>query len=139
MHVLLADVRVCVRQALRLFVEEALTIDRMWEVADVKALFQFTAIERPDLILLDTALAKRPRADSLQHCIGTLQILHPPVYIIVLCSNEESSEEMRTSGADAWVCKGESPAYLLAALQQAATDLSGCLPAPNRWLRPASG
>src|SRR6266508_1316240 len=103
MHVLVADERAWVRDALRLFLEEMFTLDRVGEVGDVEALYCCTAAERPDLILLDAALPRQPRMGPLRHCVSTLRALHPPVYIIVLCGNRERPEEVRTSGADAWV------------------------------------
>jgi DNA-binding NarL/FixJ family response regulator len=120
MRVLLAEKRVWLRAALRLFLEEVPTINIVGEVADAEALLRFTAIQRPDLILLDATLPRPPRFATLRQCVSALRACHPSVYIIVLYANHEKHDDMRATGANAWVSKAETPDRLLVALHQAA-------------------
>jgi DNA-binding NarL/FixJ family response regulator len=120
MRVLLAEKRVWLRAALRLFLTEVLTINIVGEVADAEALLRSTAILRPNLILLDAALPRPSQFAALRQCVRALRACHPPVYIIVLYGSHEKHEDVCATGADALVSKAEAPDRLLVALHQAA-------------------
>jgi DNA-binding NarL/FixJ family response regulator len=111
--VLLADDDAEVRQALRLLCEQAFDLIIIGEVQRVEELPPLVATLRPDIVLLDWELPGAPAvsADLLTH----IHALHP-AKVIILGGRPEARQDALTSGADAFIYKGDSPDKLLALL-----------------------
>jgi len=81
---------------------------------ETKTLLALLRVIRPDLLLLDWALAGQPLIDVLAKI--RQQAVWPK--IIVLGTLEDDREAILAAGVDTFLVKGESPRQLLAAIRQ---------------------
>ena len=121
MNVVIADSKPEIRSALRLLLsQEPDTV--VVEAHDVVSLLDATYANRPALVLVDWELADQrpagPRGVSLPDEIAAIV---PHARVIVLSGRPETKSDALAAGADAFVCKGDSPDCLLAELKATAT------------------
>jgi DNA-binding NarL/FixJ family response regulator len=112
MRILIADRQPKVRFALRVALERRPGFQSIGEVSDAQDLIAQAQAVCPDLALIDWELPDLPLADLIralhQHC--------RPMHVIILCGRSEMREQAMIAGADAFVCKCDSPDELLTAI-----------------------
>ena len=120
MDVVIADGIPEIRSALRLLLSEEGGLRVAGEAQDVPSLLDMTRTLDPALVFVDWELADpRPAGatrDSLPHEIVATA---PSARVIVMSGRPETRYHALAAGADAFVCKGDSPDSLLAALRAA--------------------
>jgi two-component system response regulator DevR len=82
------------------------------EAASIDSLMALVSENRPDLVLLEWELTRRRFAEILL----VLRNLIPGIKIIALSGNPEVRKLALEAGADAFVCKCDSPDRLLATM-----------------------
>jgi DNA-binding NarL/FixJ family response regulator len=116
--ILLAVQQPDLRLAIDLLLRETPGLNVVGVARETKALLAILRVTRPDLLLLDWALAGHPLINVLAKICE--QDAQPK--IIVLGTLEDDRETILTAGADAFVTKGESPQQLLTAIYQLMTS-----------------
>ncbi len=134
-RVLIADDQADVRSALRLLLEQEFGDQvEVSEVSDISRLSAAVRAAEPTLILLDWELPGLRQAGLLNTCCSASRLIaemrgaSPEVRVVVLSGRCESHDAAISSGADAFVCKADSPEELLATVQRA---LAGPNPRPH--------
>ena len=112
-RVVLADGTPKVRSALKLLLEQDEEITVNTAVASVRGLVEQVRVSCPDAILLDCDLSGLEVSEFLPQ----LRSLCPHVRVVALCSRPEMRHAALSAGADAFVCKTESPEKLLDVLR----------------------
>lgn len=100
MRVLLADNERTVRQALRLLLEQATTLEIAGEVEDTAGLFAALSVSLPDLILLDWELPGQEDGALLPRLRASV-----PSLVIAMSSWPEAEPAARTAGVDGFIGK----------------------------------
>ena len=121
MRALLADGHKQVRSALRLLLEHQTEISVVGEVAEAEGLLARVRIDLPDLVLLDWELpsARHETAGLGGYGLVTaLRNLNPAIRVVALSGRPEARHAALAAGADAFVCKGDPPELVLAALRR---------------------
>jgi DNA-binding NarL/FixJ family response regulator len=112
MKILLADDQPQVRSALRLLLEN----DQVCIVGEVESLGDLLSAyprRSPDAILIDWELPGLSPVDG----VSSVRQAYPSTRIVALSSRPEARPSALRAGADIFVCKGDLPEVLLAALQ----------------------
>jgi len=112
--ILLAIHQPDLRLAIDLLLREEPGLNVVGVARETKTLLALLRVIRPDLLLLDWALAGQPLTDVLAKI--RQQAVWPK--IIVLGTLEDDREAILAAGADTFLVKGESPRQLLAAIRQ---------------------
>jgi len=112
MRILIADQRSKIRSALKLILEQEPNQWVVGEATDVDSLMAMVNENHPDLVLLEWELTKRRTTEILM----VFRRLIPGIKVIALSGNPEVSSLALEAGADAFVCKCDSPDRLLAAM-----------------------
>ena len=112
-RVVLADGTPKVRSALKLLLEQDEEITVNTAVASVRGLLEQVRVSCPDAILLDCDLSGL----EVNEFLPQLRSLCPHVRVVALCSRPEMQQAALSAGADAFVCKTESPEKLLDVLR----------------------
>ena len=131
MHVLLADVHVQVRWALRTFLQEGLGFVVVGEVHEAEELLSLAEALRPDLIFLEWELP------GLAPCaiLAALSALELHGKVIVIGQRPECQQAALAAGADAFLCKTASPDQVRLALVRVMADGGGAqLRAPSKMV-----
>jgi two-component system response regulator DesR len=121
MRILLADDQSEVRSALRLLLEHEPELEVVAEVEEAGALLAEARAVRPDVILLDWELpgvstvlpGPRPR----RVLVAALHEIDPGLAVVSLSGRPEARRMAMAAGSDTFVCKGDPPDHLLAALR----------------------
>jgi DNA-binding NarL/FixJ family response regulator len=111
-QIVLADDQAALRSALHFWLEQAAHLRVVGQAADAASLLHQITRTPPDLILLDWELPGMPIG-----CV--LPLLHqqaPTAHIIALSSRPEARQAALAAHVDAFVCKGDPPEQLLAAI-----------------------
>jgi two-component system response regulator AlgR len=112
MKIVLADDQPQVRSALRLLLEQRPQTDIVGEAENAQELLDQLPALLPDAILLDWELpGLSPTAD-----MASLRKACPESQIVALSARPEARQPAFDAGADGFVCKGDPPEELLAAL-----------------------
>lgn len=115
---MIADGKAEVRSALALLVSEEPDMHVTGEAHDVSSLLDVTRSVRPNLVLVDWEIADtRPANARGTSLTAEIAATSPMVRVIVLCGRPEIRNDALAAGADAFVCKGDAPEHLLAALR----------------------
>lgn len=114
MRVLLADDRVKVRSALRLYLEREPGIQIVGEAADTTGLLLAVTNKAPDLVLLDWELPGLPAGQLLR----LLRYERPSLKVIAMSSWPEAREAALEARADAFISKSASPERVLKILNE---------------------
>ena len=111
-RILLADDQPQVRSALRLLLEQEIRAQIVGEAETLEDLLSQRPAQNPEAILLDWELP------GLYPTAGLSQIrqAYPLAQIVALSSRPEARQAALQAGADVFVCKGDPPEPLLAAL-----------------------
>jgi DNA-binding NarL/FixJ family response regulator len=112
MSILLADDQPQVRSALRLLLEQELEVRISGEAANAQSLLLQAEALHPDAILIDWELPGLSAVDG----IPSVRLGNPSARIVALSSRPDVRQAALWAGADAFVCKGDPPERLLAAL-----------------------
>ncbi|KPK89134.1 MAG: hypothetical protein AMJ88_18015 [Anaerolineae bacterium SM23_ 63] len=112
MRILVADQRSKIRSALRLLLEQEPNQRVVGEAINLDSLMTMVSENHPDLVLLEWELTKRQSTEILL----VLRKLIPGIKVVALSGNPEVSSLALETGADAFVCKCDSPERLLAAV-----------------------
>jgi CheY-like chemotaxis protein len=112
-RVLLADDDVHVRSALRLLLEQEPDLCIVGESTAAPDLADQIARTQPGLILLDWELPGL-RADGF---LARLRVVRPQVRLIALSGRPEQRRDALEAGADAFICKGDSPEALISTVR----------------------
>jgi two-component system secretion response regulator SsrB len=113
MRILLADDQPQVRSALRLLLEHV-QVCIVSDVENLAGLLCESPEPTPDAILIDWELPGLSPADGLSR----VRQIYPSARIVALSSRPEARHSALHAGADVFVCKGDPPEVLLAALQR---------------------
>jgi DNA-binding NarL/FixJ family response regulator len=114
-RVLVADDDPKVRSALRLLLENEPDIAMVGECSTADALVDQVRSSKASVVLLDWDL---PDLQS-SGVIGQLRTAYPTCQLVVLSCRPEQRAEAVRAGIARFVCKGDPPESLLAALSQA--------------------
>ena len=114
MKVVIADSKQEVRSALRVLLSEE-PGTYIAEARDVASLLDTVRASNLSLVLVDWELADpRPAGARGASLPDEIAALAPHTRVIVLSGRPEAKSEALAAGADAFVCKGDSPDCLLA-------------------------
>ncbi len=113
MRILIADNQPKVRFALRIALEQRPGFKTIGEAVDAEDLLAQSKAICPDLVLIDWELL-RPMADLVQ----ALREICRYTRVIILSSRQEMREQALATGADAFVCKCDTPDELLSAVDR---------------------
>ncbi len=117
MNVVIADSKPEVRSALRLLVSQDPELTVVAEAHDVASLLATTDAHSPELVLVDWELADpRPAGARGGSLTDEIAASAPQARVIVLCGRPEARSHALAAGADAFVCKGDTPDRLIDAL-----------------------
>lgn len=109
MRILLADDQAEVRSGIKLLLEHEDGVSVVGEAEDIVSLLNCAKKSNLDVVLLDWELSDKRTAGI----IPMLRSVCPGLRIIALSSRPEASKAALTSGADAFVSKGDQPEVLL--------------------------
>jgi DNA-binding NarL/FixJ family response regulator len=109
MRILLADDQAKVRFALRVLLEKQPGVEVVGEATDASVLADLMKEVCPDLVLLGWELPGEIRADLIRQ----LHEICPRAAIVALSSRLEARRPALEAGADGFLCKCDSPEYLL--------------------------
>ena len=109
MQILIADHQPRVRFALRVALEQQLSIKTIGEATDAEDVLAQTLATNPNLALIEWELPGMPIDDL----VGTMRKTCAHLRVIVLNSREETRERAMAAGADAFVCMCDAPDKLL--------------------------
>lgn len=113
MRILIADDQPKVRFALRVVLEQRPGSKQVGEAVDAASLLAQARAICPDLVILDWDLPGMPAPDlQIQ-----LRKVCPDLLVIALSGNQEAQRAALGAGADAFVCKCDSPDQLLSAIE----------------------
>jgi len=118
MRILVVDRNAAVCSAVTLYLQNMLEQDTVCEAGDDEQLLAQAEVFRPDIVLLDWGLPGPARTDLL----ASLHAVDPRPGVIVLGSLLEQRQDALAAGADYFVCKGDPPRRLLAAMRLAMAD-----------------
>jgi DNA-binding NarL/FixJ family response regulator len=118
--VLLADDDAHVRSALRLLLEDEPGMAIVGESVSADGLLDQVAAAQPAVVLLDWELPGL-HADGL---LDGLRALQPAPYLVALSGRPEAHDEALRAGIPNFVCKGDAPDVLLAAVRALTAVLS---------------
>ncbi|MDT8306109.1 MAG: response regulator [Anaerolineae bacterium] len=113
MRVLIADRHDQVRSALRLLLEQELSVETVGEALDIASLLAETERCHADVLFLDWGLA----AEQPERVVAALRRRRPDLRIIALSSRPEDRRAAATAGIDQFVSKNAFSEELLAALR----------------------
>jgi DNA-binding NarL/FixJ family response regulator len=113
MRVVVADTQADVRAAVRLLVTHDLGLQVVGEVADAADLWTQVRDARPDLLLLEWGLLGTGASAGL----ASLHARYPHMRVLVLSCRPEERQQARAAGADAFVCKADSPEQMIKTLR----------------------
>lgn len=126
MNVVIADSTSEVRSALRLLLSQEPGLSVAAEAHDVTSLLAATSMHSPELVLVDWELADpRPAGARGASLTDEIAALAPQARVIVLCGRPEARSHALASGADAFVCKGDTPDRLIDALRTVSGTTTG--------------
>jgi DNA-binding NarL/FixJ family response regulator len=113
MHILIADNQPRVRFALRVALEQQLGFKTVGEAIDGDDLITQATAACPDLAIVDWELPDLPMADL----IHKLRDQCRQARVIILSSRNEMCDQAFAAGANAFVCMGNAPDELAAAIE----------------------
>lgn len=117
MNVVIADGIPEVRSALRLLLSEEPGMNVAGEAQDVGSLLDLTRCLGPALVLVDWELADlRPAGATGDSLPREIAATAPNARVIVMSGRPETRIRALAAGADAFVCKGDTPDRLIDAL-----------------------
>jgi len=111
--ILLADDSSEVLSSLRLLLETRLDVEVITEAKDMEHVLVQVEDTRPSCIIMDWELPGRPTRGR----IAVLRALVPELKVIVINTRLELLPEVLSEGADAFICKTDSPEKLLNTLR----------------------
>jgi two-component system, NarL family, invasion response regulator UvrY len=118
MRILVADRNVAVRSAVTVYLQSMLELDTVREAGEGEDLLAQAELFRPDIVLLDWGWPGPARTKLL----ASLRAFDPRPSVIVLGSLLDQGPDALAAGADHFVCKGDSPRRLLAAVRLVEAD-----------------
>lgn len=114
MRILIADDQTKVRFALRVLLQRQPTYEVVGEAANAEELCDQAEADCPDIVLLDWELPGLAPDELLTE----LRRICPGVGVIALSGRLEARQTVLDAGANAFVCKCDSPQQLLKAIEQ---------------------
>jgi two-component system response regulator AlgR len=117
-RILVADRNPTVRSAVAVYLRNMLECDTVREAEDAENLLAQAEALCPDIVLLDWGAPERTRIELLEG----LRAFDPRPSVIFLSSCPEEQQHALAAGADYFVCKGDPPRNLLAAVRLAEAD-----------------
>ena len=105
MRIVLADHQADVRSALRLLVTHVLGLQVVGEVTAAADLWTQVQDAGPDWLLLEWGLL----GAGVGAALARLHAMYPDLQVIVLSGHPEVRQHALAAGADAFVCKADSP------------------------------
>ena len=114
MRIILADHHAQPCWALKTLLNEQPEFEIIGEAVDGESLIGLAKKHLPDLVLVDSELPGL----YIEDLIIRLHALIPPPIVVVMSSEFENSRKLLKAGADAFVSKGDEPAWMLETLQK---------------------
>ncbi len=121
MRVLVADDDVHVVSALHLLLEDEPDLTIVGDCSAADGLVDQVLATQPSVVLLDWDLPGLRSSDALQRLLS----LCPGCHLLALSGRPEHRCEALRAGARAFVCKGDAPEALLAALRSLPVGAEG--------------
>jgi DNA-binding NarL/FixJ family response regulator len=112
MDILLVDDEARVRSALWLLLRQEFGVNIVGEAGDLSQALALTAMRKPNVMLLDWDLL----GENGKSILNRLREASSDLSIIALSLRAEARERALQAGVDAFVCKGDTPDRLKAAL-----------------------
>lgn len=113
-RILLADDNPEIRSALRLLLETRLDLELIEEARDMEHVLAQVEDSHPNLIILDWRLPGRPTSER----VSVLRALIPGLKVIAINTRPELHQQVLAEGADAFICKTDSPVKIIETIQQ---------------------
>jgi DNA-binding NarL/FixJ family response regulator len=120
MRILLADDQKKVRFALRVLLQQQPGFEVVGEAVDSVDLLAQVGASPPDLVLVDWELP----GQTGKQLLPALRNVCPGVAIVVLSPRLEARQTALNAGANAFICKCDSPERLLAAIAEVREGLA---------------
>jgi len=117
-QVLIVDDQPRARQGLKALLATWPLVREIKEAANGKEALAFVEKSLPDLVLMDVRM---PEMDGLE-ATRQIKAKWPQVKIVALSMYADYAADALVAGADAFICKGESPEKLLATLGAVVAD-----------------
>ena len=114
MRIILADHHAQPCWALKTLLNEQPEFEIIGEAVDAEGLLKLAELHLPDLVLADSELPGL----YIEDLISRLHALEPAPIVVIMSSEFENSRKLLKAGADAFVSKGDEPAWLLETLQK---------------------
>jgi DNA-binding NarL/FixJ family response regulator len=114
MRIILADHHAQPCWALKTLLNEQPEFEIIGEAVDAEGLLALAEKHLPDLVLVDGELPGL----YIEDLISKLHGIEPPPIVVTMSSEFENSRKLLKAGADAFVSKGDEPAWLLETLQK---------------------
>jgi two-component system, NarL family, nitrate/nitrite response regulator NarL len=120
LRALIVDDHELVRAGLRFVFEASGRIEVCGEAATAVAALEVAQAQKPDIVLLDLALADGDGCDL----IGPLRAAEPPPRVLVMSMHDESvwGRLVVAAGADGFIAKTAAPSTLVAAIDAVCAD-----------------
>ena len=112
-RIILADDDLNVRSALKLLLENEAGLDVVGEAENAQDLIRQAEVCCPEIILLDWELPTLRVEEDVQE----LKDCNPHLRLVAMSGRPESRQSALRSGADAFICKGDSPEHLLSVIK----------------------
>jgi len=119
-QVLIVDDQSRARQSLKALMTTWPRIQDIREAASGRDAIRLIQASQPDVVLMDVRM---PEVDGLE-VTRLIKLKWPQVKVIVLTMYAEYEADARKVGADAFICKGEPPERLFAALEDVMEQVS---------------
>jgi DNA-binding NarL/FixJ family response regulator len=116
-RVLIADDQPRARQSMKALLITSPQVEEVREAVNGREAIRLIEQSQPDLVLMDVRM---PEMDGLE-ATRLIKGHWPEIRVIVLSLYPDYTADALTAGADAFVCKGESPEKLLAILSALAS------------------
>jgi DNA-binding NarL/FixJ family response regulator len=127
-RIILADDDLNVRSALKLLLDDEAGLEVVGEVENAQDLVEQAEAICPEIILLDWEL---PTLQVEEH-VQELKDHIPHLLVVAMSGRPESRQSALKTGADAFICKGDSPEHLLAIIRDLGFIQQDLKPAEHR-------
>lgn len=116
-RVLIADDQARARQSMKALLVTSPQVEEVREAVNGREAIRLIEESQPDLVLMDVRM---PEMDGLE-ATRLIKGRWPEIRVIVLSLYPDYTADALVAGADAFLCKGESPEKLLATLSALAS------------------
>jgi DNA-binding NarL/FixJ family response regulator len=111
-RVYIAENNLCVRESLKMFLDQRLSFEVIGETDNLCGLSEAVALSEPDLLIIAWDFSGRLNGQIIQELRGR----RPGMKIIAMSSKPGSKVAALRAGADAFVSKADPPEFMVEAI-----------------------